>query len=283
MKDRAYAKINLALDVFAIREDGYHDINSIMVPLNFFDELEINIASKDEYVCNKHYLHFNESNSIIRMIDIIKDKYDINDHYYINLKKLIPTKAGLGGGTSDAASTLRIFQKLYNLNMSDDEIIEVCTKVGADVPFNYYNVPAVVSGIGDRIEKINMLKKYHVLLAKPRTGVSTKEAYENLNMDICNHPDIDRLKIALENGESIHNLLGNSLQQPALILNSEIRTLIDRLTSYEIGDVLMSGSGSTVFCISENEDEILYLYKQFISSEYFVRFTSTLGYNNNIN
>ena len=77
MKDRAYGKINLSLDVFNIREDGYHDINSIMVPIHFFDELEIRIASKDEYVCNKAFIHFNEYNSIIKMIDVIKDKYGI--------------------------------------------------------------------------------------------------------------------------------------------------------------------------------------------------------------
>ena len=282
MKDRAYAKINLALDVFAIREDGYHDINSIMLPVHFFDELEINIAEQDEFSCNKFYIRFNENNSIVRMIDLLKEKYSINDHYSINLKKLIPAQAGLGGGTADAASTLRIFQKLYNLQMSDEEIIEICTMVGADVPFNYYNVPAVVSGIGDRIEKIHVAKQYHVLLVKPHSGVSTKDAYESLNMDICDHPDIERVRKALENGESIHGLLGNSLQQPALLLNGEIKELIDRLEAYEIGDVLMSGSGSTVFCISENEEEILYLYKQLISSTYFVRFTSTLRYNNNV-
>lgn len=277
MKDRAYAKINLSLDVFNIREDGYHDINSIMIPIRFFDELEIRIQDRDEYECNKSFIHFNEYNSIIKMISILKDKYGIDDHHYIRLEKLIPIKAGLGGGTSDAASALRIFQRLYSLKMSDEEIIEICTKVGADVPFNYYNVPAVVSGIGDKIEKIKVARTYYVLLVKPKTGVSTKQAYELLDMNICDHPDIERLKKALENGDSIHGLLGNSLEQPALILNEEIDRVIRKLRSYNIGDVLMSGSGSTVFCISEDKDEIRYLYEQFRSSRYFVRFTSTMG------
>lgn len=279
MIDRAYAKINLSLDVFNIREDGYHDINSIMIPIRFYDELEIRIQDHDEYECNKPFIHFNEYNSIIKMIDILKRRYGITDHYYIKLDKLIPIKAGLGGGTADAASTLRIFQKMYNLQMSDEEIIEICTSVGADVPFNYYNVPAIVSGIGDRIEKIDLAKEYYVLLVKPKSGVSTRAAYEMLDMDKCDHPDIERLRKALESGDDIHGLLGNSLEQPALLLNEEIDTIIKKLKSYMIGDVLMSGSGSTVFCISEDEQQIRYLYQQFKSSRYFVRFTRTMSYN----
>ena len=123
------------------------------------------------------------------------------------------------------------------------------------------------------------MKTYYVLLVKPKTGVSTKQAYEMLDMEKCDHPDIDRLKKALENGEDIHGLLGNSLEQPALILNEDIDRIIKKLRSYEIGDVLMSGSGSTVFCISDDKEEIQYLYEQFRSSRYFVRFTSTMGYN----
>ena len=279
MIDRAYAKINLSLDVFNIREDGYHDINSIMIPIRFFDELEIRISDHDEYECNKAFIHFNEYNSIIKMMNILKERYNITDHHYVRLDKLIPIKAGLGGGTADAASTLRIFKRLYKLEMNDEEIIEICTSVGADVPFNYFNVPAVVSGIGDRIEKIAVAKKYYVLLVKPKTGVSTRQAYEQLDMNICDHPDIERLKKALENGDDIHGLLGNSLEQPALILNQDIARIIEKLKSYEIGDVLMSGSGSTVFCISEDREKIQYLYEQFRSSRYFVRFTNTMGYN----
>ena len=250
-----------------------------MIPVHFFDELEIRIQDHDEYECNRSFVHFNEYNSIIKMMKILKERYHINDHHYVRLEKMIPIKAGLGGGTSDAASTLRIFRELYDLKMSDEEIIEICTSVGADVPFNYYNVPAVVSGIGDRIEKIELAKKYYVLLVKPKSGVSTKQAYELLDMEKCDHPDIEKLRNALRNGDSIHGLLGNSLEQPAKLLNEDIDTIINRLRSYGIGEVLMSGSGSTVFCISEDEAEIRYLYDQMRSSRYFIRFTSTMGYN----
>lgn len=276
MKDRAYAKINLALDVFNIRPDGYHDIRSVMIPIGFYDELEINKSDTDSHWCSKSYIRFNEHNSIIKMISILKERYGIDDHHEIILKKNVPSKAGLGGGTSDAAAALRIFQKMYSLEMSDEEILEVCLKVGADVPFNYYSVPALVTGIGDGISPIEVLKDYYVLLIKPKRGVSTKEAYELLNMETCDHPDIDRLMDALRNGDDLKGLLGNSLEQPAMLLNSDIGIIKNRLTEAGGENVLMSGSGSTVFCIGEDETKMKKLYEMFANSPYYVRFARTL-------
>ena len=116
MKDKAYAKINLALDVCGVREDGYHLIDSIMVPINFYDLLDIRISDTDSYRCNWPYIRYNENNSIYKMISVLKDKYQIRDHFMIDLYKSVPTQAGLGGGTADAASALRIMKKLYGLD-----------------------------------------------------------------------------------------------------------------------------------------------------------------------
>ena len=277
MKDRAYAKINLSLDVFNVREDGYHDIKSIMVPINFYDELEINIRNEDSYYCNKNYIKFNEYNSVVKMIEIFKKQFNINDKYEVKLNKYIPIKAGLGGGTSDGASALRILKRLYKLEIDDQTLLDMCLKVGADVPFNYYNRPAIVSGIGDVIEPINIQKQYYVLLVKPKMGVSTKKAYDLLDMDICEHPDIDKLRDILINGKDLYGHLGNSLQQPAFILNSEIKLIIDKLLSLGARNVLMSGSGSCVFCIDEDMKSIKDIYNRMKSSKYYVRFTKTLN------
>ena len=278
MKDRAYAKINLALDVFNIREDGYHDINSIMIPINFYDELEINISNTDSFECNKKMFKYNEKNSIVKMINILKKRYNINDHYYIKLNKVIPTQAGLGGGTADAASTLRIFKKLYHLNLTKEEERDICVEVGADVLYNYYNKPAIVSGIGDHIEPFEMKKEFHVLIVKPKQGISTKEAYEKLDMKLCEHPNIEKLKEALIKGDSIDGLLGNSLEQPAFILNSEIENVKKQLINNGGSNVLMSGSGSSVFAISENYEEISNLSEIMKNSQYYVRLTKSKAY-----
>lgn len=275
MKDRAYAKINLALDVFNIREDGYHDINSIMVPIDFYDELEINITSENNFNCNRRYIRFNDNNSIIKMINVLKEKYNINDNYYINLNKIVPMQAGLGGGTADAASTLRIFKRLYNLKLTKEEEREICVKVGADVLFNYYNKPAIVSGIGDCVEPFTMKKNYHVLIVKPKSGVSTKEAYEKLDMNICEHPNIEKLKETLINGDDFTGLLGNSLEQPALLLNKDVENIKNILISNGGKNVMMSGSGSSVFAISDNYEEIKYLAEIIKKEPHYVRITKT--------
>ena len=278
MKDRAYAKINLALDVFNIREDGYHDINSIMLPINFYDELEINIADENTYTCNKSFIKFTSNNSILKMIDAVKNKFNINDNYSINLNKVVPIQAGLGGGTADAASALRIMKKLYNLVLSKEDIRELCVSVGADVMFGYYNKPAVVSGIGDKVEPFNMKKEYDLLIVKPKTGISTKESYEKLDMNKCDHPNIDKLKLALINGDDIHGLLGNSLEQPALELNKEIFDIKNKLIENGANNVLMSGSGSSVFVISENINEIQKLAEIIRNDTYYVRITKTKAF-----
>ena len=276
MKEYAYAKINISLDVFNVREDGYHDLKSIMVPINFYDEIEINIANKNRYYCDKYYLRFNEHNSVIKMINILKQRFNINDSYEINIKKIIPSRAGLGGGTADAAATLRIFEKLYDLKLSKDEIKDICLAVGADVLFNYYNYPAIVSGMGDEIEPIKIKDKYYVLLVVSKYGVSTKEAFNLLDMNTCEHPNIDRLKVALENGDEITGLLGNSLQQAAFQLNSDIKPAIDLLKENGFENVLMTGSGSAVFALSKDNEKIKQVYDKLHLNNYFVRFTSIL-------
>ncbi len=277
MKENAYAKINLAMDVFNIREDGYHDIHSIMTPIDFYDELEITPAVSDTFLCNRAFIRWNSHNSIYKMIEAVREKCGIEGHYAVRLRKMIPLQAGLGGGTADAAATLKILQKLHHLELSREEIIELCLKVGADVPFNYFNTPAIVSGIGDVIEPFRMAKRYNVLLVKPRSGISTKEAYEKLDMDSCDHPDILALKKALEEGSDIHGLLGNSLEEPALKLNRDIRGVKEKLESYGVGEVLMSGSGSTVFCISEDAAALRRIADDLSGSRLYVRYTKTLN------
>ena len=277
MKARAYSKINLSLDVFNVREDGYHDLKSIMIPLHFYDELKIEKADQDCFDCNKTFLKMDGHNSIFKMISIVRERYGIRDHFAVTLNKMVPTQAGLGGGTADAAAALRILKRMYQLKIGKEELREICTSVGADVLFNYYNVPSAVEGIGDRIEPFEIRGQYYVLLVKPKKGVSTKEAYEKLDMQNCAHPDIDSLKKALTEGKPIKGLLGNSLEQPALELNREIGAIKEKLRSLGAENVLMSGSGSTVFCISSDKEEIANLYNAMKHTKYFVRFTSAMN------
>ncbi|MBQ0035921.1 MAG: 4-(cytidine 5'-diphospho)-2-C-methyl-D-erythritol kinase [Firmicutes bacterium] len=275
MIDKCFAKVNLALDVFNIREDGYHDLKSVMVPISFFDELRINIAEENQFTCNKEYITNNESNSIFKMIREFEKETGIINKYSINLNKHIPTKAGLAGGTSDAAGTLRLLQKLNHITLSTQTIRKLCVAVGADVFFNYYNKPAIVSGIGDELEFIDIKDDYYILIMKPRMGVSTKQAYELLDMNICDHPNIDALVEMLKNGGEILPYMQNSLEQPALLLNEDIKK-VKAILREKTGNSLMSGSGSTVFTISKNKEILANINNEYLYSEYFVRLTKII-------
>ncbi len=276
MKDRAYAKVNLALDIMRRREDGYHELSSIMVPLNFYDLLEINKAEETSYECDRSFVPFNSSNTIVKMIGLFKEKYGISDRFEVKLEKKIPIKAGLAGGSADASAALRILQKMYHIEMSEDEIRELCGKVGSDVLFTYYNRPALVEGTGEKLTFFDIRKKYYVLLVKPSAGISTKESYGNLDLSICPHPEVYTLKEKLEQGEDIIPYLGNSLEQPADLLCREVGQAKKALLKEGALFAMMSGSGSTVFTLSESETEIRKLYESMKKYRYFTRFTEFL-------
>lgn len=276
MFERAYAKINLSLDINGVRDDGYHTLKSIFLPINFYDE--INIIKNDvmEFVCNKKYIHYDENNTIYKTIELIKSKYDIHDNFKITLNKQIPTQAGLGGGSSDASATLKIINKMCKLNLSDDDVKEICTKVGADVLFTYYNKPALVSGVGENLEFIDVKDNYYLLIIKPRFGVSTKECYRLMDLNTCVHPNVDGLKDALINGNDIIPYLGNSMETTAISLLNDIERAEELLKENGAQFVLMSGSGSSVFTMSKDKEFIESIYDKVKDKGYYTRFTNII-------
>lgn len=273
---RAYGKINLSLNITGVREDGYHTLESIFLPIDFFDQIKIEKSETMEYSSNKYYIRFNEANTIVKAIELMKKEFNITDNFKITLNKQIPTQAGLAGGSADGAAIIRAFIKMYNLHLSDEKISELCTAIGSDVLFTYYTKPALVSGVGEKIEFIDVKKDYYVLLLKPRFGVSTKECYNLMNLDTCLHPDIQKLKEALEKGEDYIPYLGNSMEDAAISLVGDIKKAKEDLLQAGAPFALMSGSGSTVFTMSEDENLILNLKKNLENKNYFVRYAKVL-------
>ncbi len=276
MIDRAYCKVNLALDVFNKREDGYHDLRSIMVACDFFDEIEILKSEKNEYIDVKNKLQFNSHNTLVKAVDLMKESFDIKDNFKIIIDKHIPIKAGLAGGTADGAAVIRMLNKMYNLNLSFEQIRELCLKIGSDVLFNYYNKPALVEGTGDKIEFIDIKDDYYVLIVKPRRGVSTRKCYEILDVNNCEHPDIDLIKERLKNGEEVKELLKNSLEKSAAVLCKDINKAINDLKLAGADFTMVSGSGSSVFTIDLDKNRIEDIRKKLLNKGYFVRSTKIL-------
>lgn len=275
MKERAYAKINLCLDVVGRRDDGYHELKMIMVPIDFYDILEMNPAYETSLSLNRNYLPVNEKNTIIKAIRVMQEEYGFTEEFECILTKHIPTRAGLAGGSADAAAAIRMINRMLRLNLSMDEMIEIGRRVGADVPFCIMNRPALVEGIGEKIMPFRCHPDFDILLVKPRKGVSTKEAFDIVDNSENEHPDCMKLMNALimNDYEGIVTSLGNSLEPAAVQLVREIRTVKNRLTEMGFDGVLMSGSGSTVFGITKNSSLLNESMEILRNEKYFVRKT----------
>lgn len=278
MKERAYAKINLCLDVIRRREDGYHDLRMIMVPLDFYDVLEMKPAEKTTLSINRSWLPVNDKNTVIKAINVMQEAYGFEQNYACTLQKHIPSQAGLAGGSADAAAAIRIMNRLQNLHMTRDDMIAAGKQIGADVPFCTVNKPSVVEGIGERITPFENNLKFHVLLVKPHKGVSTKKAFEGIDFKTVVHPDPAVIRDAMVNNDydALVHGLGNSLEKVSMDLVPEIGTIKQDLMDLGFDGALMSGSGSTVFGITRDAQLLKHGAEAMHEKGYFTRMTRIL-------
>lgn len=274
MKIRAYAKINLGLNVKSRREDGYHELEMIMAPVSFYDEIDICPAPQMQFTSNRDYINRNPHNSILKAVEVMRQKYDFKENFQINLRKNIPTQGGLAGGSADGAMVIRAIATILKLPMTLDDYREVCMAIGSDEFFCLIGRCARVSGTGDIVVPIkNTLKHLYILLVKPYRGVSTKESFRNLDLKTCAHPNIDLIQKAMEenNYDLLCRSIGNSLEASSFLLNPEIAKVKEKLLYYGMDAALMSGSGSTVFGLTQNEkrlEDIMYIMQK---QHYYVR------------
>lgn len=278
MKDRAFAKINLCLDVAGARDDGYHELKMIMVPITFYDVLELQPSREMEMIMDKAYLPADDRNTIIKAIHVMQRRYGFDLNFRCTLQKHIPTRAGLAGGSADAAAAIRMINRLMRLNMSREEMIEVGREVGSDVPFCLINKPALVEGTGEKIQEFECHPDFELLLVKPRKGVSTKECFRLVDSMETDHPDCLKMREALISNDyqGVIDSLGNSLEAPAVQLVSQIKDAKQALLDAGFDGVLMSGSGSTVFGITKDRELVERTMKQLKGQKYFVRHTNIL-------
>ena len=155
MKIKAYGKVNISLDVVGKREDGYHLLSMIMQNIDLYDEIEV---EKQEcgiiLECNKSYVPVDNRNLAYKAAEIFKERYDIVDGVKINIEKNIPVSAGLAGGSTDAAAVLKVMNKLFNVNATEEELMELGLKLGADIPYCIHGGTALCEGIGEIITPI---------------------------------------------------------------------------------------------------------------------------------
>jgi len=246
------AKINLGLHVLYKRSDGFHEIESVMYPLPFYDVLEILPAQKNSFQQSGIiFSDNNEKNLCEKAVDLMQSKFN-TPPVSIHLRKQIPVGAGLGGGSADAAYVILALNKLFNLGLSYLEMEEVASILGSDCPFFIQNKVRLVSGRGEILSEVTCdLSGYFLVLLNPKIHISTKEAYSNVD------PKENQLNIALildENINSWQSTLKNDFEGPICNQYPLIQECIDQLKIAGANYAAMSGSGSTVFGIFPSSD-----------------------------
>ncbi len=277
---RSHAKINIALNVVSREPNGYHKLDMVMLPLELHDSLMITKLrdAKDNYITIDDFsVGPVQYNLATFAIDALSAKYKFNDKFRIFVHKVIPLEAGLGGGSSNAAATLTGVNQYLKLGISDDELIEIGKNLGADVPFSIKDVPAHVTGIGEVIEPIEVKNTYHCLIVKPILGLSTAEVFEKCDefkLETCN---IDNVIKALAEGDDdlLAESMGNALQPVAISMLPSIQTIIDLLHEKGLKIVQLSGSGSSVFALSQDRKLLLSIAKE-LEKDYTVELTKVM-------
>lgn len=264
------AKINLGLDIIGVREDGYHEMRMIMQSLALHDQMVMQITDENRIrlKTNVPYLPTDAGNIVYKAVDMIRNEYGIEGGVRIDLKKTIPIAAGLGGGSSDAAAAIYGMNKLFGLGLRKSDMIELGTKLGADVPFCIMRGTMLAEGIGEELSPVAPMVDCPVLVVKPNFGVSTKDvytAYDKCDKCDLSHPNIDGLCEALKNQDfnSICANMGNVLEGVTIKMHPEVQIIKDELMSKNAKLAMMSGSGPTVFALFDDKVKAQSAYHYF--------------------
>lgn len=261
---KAYAKINLGLDVLRRRPDGYHEVKMIMQTIGIYDTLTFRkresrgfspdivlSADNKELTCDKN-------NLIWKAAELIMEAYDIREGVDITLEKRIPIAAGMAGGSTDAAAVFHGLNELFGLSMSLEDMKKMGVRIGADVPYCLMGGTALSEGIGEILTALPAPPEAYLLIAKPPISVSTRFVYENLHVDCLKyHPDIDGMVEAIRKGDlkGVTDRMGNVLETVTVKEYPVIARIREEMRSGGAKNALMSGSGPTVFGIYKEKEK----------------------------
>ena len=256
---KAYAKVNLGIDVIGKRPDGYHEVRMIMQTVKLYDRItmEKNDSGNIILSTNLPYLPVNEKNLVYRAIDMIRNAYGITDGVTASIVKRIPIAAGMAGGSSDAAAAFVGMNQLFHLGITQQELMDYGVKLGADIPYCIMRGTALSEGIGEILTPLPPIPNCWFLIVKPTFSMSTKFVYENLHLDeIAVHPDIDGMKEALYQRDliGVTDRIENVLEQVTKKHYPAIGEIKDIMRKEGALNALMSGSGSTVFGIFKSKE-----------------------------
>lgn len=273
----AYAKINLCLDVLDRRPDGYHTVRMLMQSLELHDTLYLSRTEAPGITVipyapeNDPSIPWDKRNLAYQAASLFFRTYSIKGGIEIAVDKQIPAAAGLAGGSSDAAATLKGLNALFDTNCSLAELQQLGAKLGADVPYCLMLGTALAEGIGEQLTPLPKAPHFYCTLIKPSVGISTKYIYEHLDLSPDTlHPDTSAALAAVtaNNRQALCASLGNILETPALMLCPEITKLKEDLLALGADGALMTGSGPTVFGLFETKEASLHAAEYFCAHGY---------------
>ena len=255
MKILSPAKINLFLHVTGKRPDGYHDLVTIMCCVSLYDTISLTTHVKKTTVsCSNPEVPEDETNIAFKAADLFLNRLNRQEGVKIKIKKEIPVAAGLGGGSSDAAAVFLGLNRCYGYPFSLDDLMDMGISIGADVPFFLFGKPAIAKGMGEKLEVLNGLPSYKVLLVYPGFGISTAEIYKKFDFGLTKCKK--KLKQSLLEKQTFNAAydLYNDLENVVVSTHPEIIAVKEALLNHGALGALMSGSGSTVFGLFSDRD-----------------------------
>jgi 4-diphosphocytidyl-2-C-methyl-D-erythritol kinase len=256
----AYAKINWSLRVLGKRDDGYHEIDTVMQTISLHDT--ITVAQTDDPTigvwCDDGSIPCDETNLVWRAAAAVRERYSINRGVKIRLEKRIPSEAGLGGGSSDAAATLIALAQLWDIQPTADDVISIGKSLGSDVPFFFCGGTARATGRGEQIVRVGDVPEQHLLVIKPSANIPTAHAYNSLNSRALTSSNAKPILVrsqASHDSDSLDlNALHNDFEATVFKFEPEIARAKNALLKSGASAAILCGSGSAVFGIFENQD-----------------------------
>ncbi len=254
----SHGKINLSLDVLFKRDDNYHEIESIMQEINLKDILTFTDREKDIVIeIDSPQVPIDSHNLVYKVWEKMKLYTGLDRGIHIKIEKNIPVSAGLAGGSSNAAATFKAINQLWELNLSDKELMEIGKSIGADVPFCIMGGTALARGIGEELIALKPLKDINILLCNPGIEISTTYAYSRLNLN-SSRLNTKLLLEAIEESDikTVSKSIANKMEDPIILEYPIIKEIKDAMIKGGALNSLMSGSGSTVFGIFDDLEKM---------------------------
>jgi 4-diphosphocytidyl-2-C-methyl-D-erythritol kinase len=263
MKLDSPAKINLFLRIVKRRSDGYHELASLFQTIDLCDTLHYELSNKDLLTCSDASIPTDHNNLVLKAVNLFRKKTHLDCNVAIHLEKKIPMQAGLGGGSSNAATTLWALNELCEHPATIEQLMQWSSEIGSDIPFFLSQGTAYCTGRGEILRLLPPLQKKTLLIVKPMQGLSTPEVYRKLDLKTLKQKDPETILTDFLSGRFC---CINDLEIPAFAIMPELAHLQSRLKSAGFSDVLMSGSGSAFFCLGEGQLPNLSETQQFSAS-----------------